>query len=245
MTFSADIWFYLLIPVMAFLYASVGHGGASGYLALMALYGFLPDTMRSTALILNILVSAISFLQFYRQGHFLMHLFKPLAIASVPAAFLGGLVKPEPEIYHRILGLILLIPVVRLAGLFPIKQKTLQPENKTLLYLFGALIGFASGVLGIGGGIVLSPLILLLHWANMKQTAALSALFILVNSIAGLVGLFARGLAVHHEMLPLILLALGGGFAGAYLGARKMQSDLLKKILALVLLVASFKLIAS
>ncbi|MEP7267506.1 MAG: sulfite exporter TauE/SafE family protein [Saprospiraceae bacterium] len=182
----------MLLFLVAFLYSSVGHGGASGYLALMAFFSFAPETMWPTALMLNIFVSLIAFIQYYRSGHFKWQLFWPFAIASIPAAFIGGLIVVDAKIYKTILGVLLLFPVVRLGGVKFNAEETQKEQKLFTSLIIGALIGLFSGMIGIGGGIILSPIILLLHWANMKQTAAVSALFILVNSMAGLAGLSQR-----------------------------------------------------
>ena len=239
----SEIIFYLLLFVVAFLYSSVGHGGASGYLALMAFFSFAPQTMRPTALMLNIFVSLIAFIQYYRSGHFQWILFWPFAIASIPAAFIGGLIVVDAKIYKTILGVLLLFPVVRLAGVKFNAEETKKEQSLSTSLLIGVLIGLFSGMIGIGGGIILSPVILLFHWANMKQTAAVSALFILVNSIAGLAGLVTKGFEFRLEMAWMIVVAFAGGLVGSYLGAMKFESSYLKKILAVVLLMASIKLL--
>ncbi len=238
-----EILFFSLLFLVALIYSSVGHGGASGYLALMVFFSFAPDTMRSTALMLNISVSLIAFLQYYRGGHFRWQLFWPFAIASIPAAFLGGLIMIDAKWYKIILGVLLLFSVVRLVG-WRFKNNSIKSEQSLLLsLLIGALIGILSGMIGIGGGILLSPVILLLHWANMKQTAAVSALFILVNSISGMAGLMTKGFYFSSDMLWMIIIAFSGGLLGSYLGAIKIGGSSLKNILALVLLMASIKLL--
>ena len=238
-----EIIFYLLLFLVAFLYSSVGHGGASGYLALMAFFSFAPETMRPTALILNIFVSLIAFIQYYRSSHFQWKLFWPFSIASIPAAFIGGLIVVDAKIYKTILGVLLLFPVVRLGGVKFNVEETKKEQSLSTSLLIGALIGLFSGMIGIGGGIILSPIILLLHWANMKQTAAVSALFILVNSLAGLAGLFTKGFDFRPEIIWMIVVAFAGGLAGSYMGAMKFESSNLKKLLAIVLLMAAIKLL--
>lgn len=238
-----ELLFYMLLFLVAFLYSSVGHGGASGYLALMAFFSFAPETMRPTALLLNIFVSLIAFIQYTRSGHFRWKLFWPFAIASIPAAFLGGLIVIDAKVYKMILGILLLFPVVRLLGVKFNDDKDIKNQSLMISLLVGGLIGLLSGVIGIGGGIILSPVILLLHWANMKQTAAVSALFILVNSLAGLGGLVTKGFDFRVEMVWMIAVAFIGGLAGSYLGAMKFKGDFLKKVLAAVLLMASVKLL--
>lgn len=239
----AEYLFYLLLFIVALLYSSVGHGGASGYLALMAFFSFAPETMRPTALLLNIFVSLTAFIQYYRSGHFRWQLFWPFALASIPAAFIGGLIVVDAKLYKTILGVLLLFPVVRLGGLKFNEDKNKKEQVLLASLIIGGLIGLLSGVIGIGGGIILSPVILLLHWANMKQTAAVSALFILVNSLAGLAGLFTKGFDFRPEMVWMIVVAFIGGLAGSYLGAMKFEGAILKKVLAVVLLMASMKLL--
>jgi len=235
--------FLALILVMAFMYASVGHGGASGYLAILALFSVEPSLMKSSALILNIFVSLISFAQYYRGGHFRWKLFLPFAIASIPASYLGASIPLGADIYKKILGICLIFPVLRLAGLFG--KESNETRELPFIYglLIGAIIGFLSGMIGIGGGIILSPVILLFHWANMKETAAVSALFILVNSISGLLALTAKGFSPSPEIYTWLIVAIIGGYAGAYLGSRRFNNTVLRYILASVLLVASIKLI--
>ncbi len=237
------ILFYTLLVIVAFLYASVGHGGASGYLALMALFGFLPEVMRPTALLLNILVAGLSFYHYYRENHFKWHLFWPFATASIPASFVGGMVEIDPLLYKKILGIFLLLAVARM--LWQQRKGESHYSGVPLVHalIIGSLIGFFSGLLGIGGGIILSPVILLLHWANMKQTAAVSALFILVNSVAGLAGLFTGGLSWDERMPWMIGFAFIGGLVGSYYGAAKLHLQGLRYILAIVLLIASIKLL--
>ena len=236
------ILFYFLLIIVAFLYSAVGHGGASGYLALMALFSFAADTMRPTALLLNLFVSLIAFFQYYRSGYFKWNLFWPFAVTSIPAAFLGGLITIDASIYKIILAILLLFSVVRLLGMKFKTKELLKEQNTWLSLLIGAIIGLFSGMIGIGGGIILSPLVLLLHWANMKQTATLSALFIFVNSLSGFAGLLVKGFEYKNEMGIMLVIAFIGGIAGSYYGARKFESSLLNKILAVVLIMASVKL---
>ena len=237
------ILFYFLLIAVAFLYSSVGHGGASGYLALMAFFSFTPETMRPTALLLNIFVSLIAFIQYYRSGYFKWNLFWPFALASFTAAFLGGLITVDAGLYKKILAVLLLFSVIKLLG-FKIKTKeTVITQNIYLSLLIGAAIGLFSGMIGIGGGIILSPLILLLHWADMKQTAAVSSLFIFVNSVSGIAGLLTKGFEFKDEMILMIIIAFAGGMAGSYFGAKKFESTLLNKLLAMVLIIAAVKLV--
>jgi hypothetical protein len=243
MTVEFSYLFGVLLLLMAFLYASVGHGGASGYLALMALFGFAPEVMRPTALVLNIFVASIAFLTYFRGGYFSWKLFWPFAIAAVPAAYLGGLLSVPVTIYKQLLGLLLLFPAIRF--LWP--TETLQQANRPLFppaaLLIGAIIGLLSGMIGIGGGIILSPLLLLLGWATVKQSAAISALFIVVNSIAGLAGQLQHGVDFTADMAVMVGIAVLGGFIGSWAGAFKFPQKALKISLSVVLLIAAVKLL--
>ena len=232
----------VILAIVAFLYASVGHGGASGYLAIMSLFAFPVTFMKPTALLLNILVSGISFYFYYREKEFDYKLFYPFAIASVPFSFLGGYLKVDTHWYKIILGTVLLFAIARLVGIFGKGKKELQPINIPIALCIGAVIGFISGLIGIGGGIILSPVLLLLGWATMKQTAAISALFIFVNSIAGLFGFVSNGGTLPMASTPPIAVVVFGGILGGYYGSKKMNTITLRNILAVVLLIAVFKL---
>ncbi len=237
---------YIFIPllfIVAFLYSSVGHGGASGYLALMAIFSIAPSIMKSSALILNIFVSGIAFFQYYRAGHFNWKLFFPFTITSIPASFIGSYVTIDDMAYKKILGVILIFPILRLSGLIGKESDDIKEVKFVYALIIGGIIGLLSGMIGIGGGILLSPIILLLHWGNMKQTAAVSALFILVNSLAGLSGLFSKGIVIDNTIFIWLAVAIVGGLTGAYVGSKKMEGKTLKTILALVLLIASVKLL--
>lgn len=234
--------FYFAIPVVAMLYASVGHGGASGYLALMALAGSSTLIMKPTALILNLFVAGISFIFYYKKGFFRWKLFFPFAITSIPAAFIGGYLEVEPGIYKKILAVFLMFSVLRLSGILQFTNiKTKDPVLWQSLF-FGLIIGLFSGLIGIGGGIILSPLILFLHWADMKETAAVSALFIWINSLAGLAGMMLGGLVLNMNIAFITGLAIIGGIIGAMLGSSKINNLVLKRVLALVLCIAGIKL---
>jgi uncharacterized membrane protein YfcA len=237
------ILFYILLFLVAFLYSSVGHGGASGYLALMVLFSISPDVMKPTALLLNLFVSLTSFVQFYRGKHFKWKIFLPFAITSVPMAYVGGLIMVDDNIYKKILGILLIIPIIRFLFFANIKVEELKKSNIYLSLLIGAAIGFLSGLIGIGGGIILSPVLLLLKWADMKQTAAISALFIFVNSLSGLAGQLTKGIHFSADMYAYVAVAFAGGICGAYFGSLKFKSNILKYMLAVVLMVAAYKLL--
>ena len=236
--------FYILLPLVAFLYASVGHGGASGYLALMAIFGISVSVMKPTALILNLFVAGVSFYYFYQSKYFKWRLFYPFAITSVPAAFLGGLININITLYKQILAILLLFSIFRLLGFFGKESKSIKELKLWQGLVIGAIIGLFSGMIGIGGGIVLSPVILLFKWGKMKSTAAVSALFIWVNSAAALTGILWSGQFIIDHQMPLFLsLAVVGGLLGGYFGSMKFNNHKLSYVLAFVLAIASIKLI--
>jgi uncharacterized membrane protein YfcA len=238
-----QLLFILLLFVVAFLYASVGHGGASGYLALMALFSMSPAFMKPTALLLNLFVSLSAFILFYRGGHFKWKMFLPFALASVPLSFLGGMIALDAAVYKKVLGALLLIPVTRMLFFPNASEQDLKEGSTGLSVLIGAVIGFLSGLIGIGGGIILSPVLLLLKWTNQKQTAAISALFIFVNSLAGLGGQLSKGLNIESGMFIYAGIAFVGGTLGGWLGASRFNQQILKYLLAVVLLLAAIKLL--
>ncbi|MFL5809809.1 MAG: sulfite exporter TauE/SafE family protein [Flavisolibacter sp.] len=235
--------FCCLLFLIAFLYASVGHGGASGYLALMALFSMTPGIMKPTALLLNLFVSLTSFIQFYRGAHFRWKLFWPFALASVPLAYLGGMVIVDGTIYKKILGFLLIIPILRFYFFANAKVDKQKQPSFILSLVIGGAIGFLSGLIGIGGGILLSPILLLLKWADQKQTAAVSALFIFVNSLSGLAGQLTKGIHFSPDMYLYVVIAFVGGLCGAYFGSLKFKQSFLKNVLATVLVLAAYKLL--
>ncbi len=276
----------LLFFVIAFLYSAVGHGGASGYLALMSILQVAPEHMKPVALILNLVVSGIAFIQFYRQGHFLWRLFLPIAALSIPMAYLGGFTPLKDDVYQFGLGVFLLVSVVllniNLRGRISLKNdddKRVLADNASQLsreYLLAAAvmgggIGYVSGLLGIGGGILLSPVLLLLGWTQQKQTAAMGAAFIFVNSMSGLVGFVqqhplwestaekvsgvagqavADGSVLEIYWLSVLMIVgalitpvILGGVAGSWYGSKKFSHRGMKGILSVVLLIAAIKLL--
>ena len=230
----------LLLAIMAFLYASVGHGGASGYLAIMAIFAIAPPVMKQTALLLNLGVSLMSFIAFYRQGYFKWNLFWPFALGSIPAAFLGASIPLTDSTYKQILGACLFLAVIRMV--VTLKESEPRRLNLGLGVLTGGAIGVLSGMIGIGGGIILSPLLLLFRWASLKEAAAVSALFIFVNSVSGLAGLKTWIPMDQSQMMYWLVASLVGGFLGARWGAAIASNVKVKWILALVLIIASLKL---
>lgn len=230
----------LLLAIMAFLYASVGHGGASGYLAIMAIFAIAPPVMKQTALLLNLGVSLMSFIAFYRQGYFKWNLFWPFALGSIPAAFLGARIPLTDSTYKQILGACLFLAVIRMV--VTLNESEPRKLNLGMGVLAGGAIGVLSGMIGIGGGIILSPLLLLFRWASLKEAAAVSALFIFVNSVSGLAGLKTWIPMDQSQMMYWLAASLVGGFLGARWGAAIASNVKVKWILALVLIIASLKL---
>jgi len=234
--------FLVSLFVIAFLYSSVGHGGGTGYLALLALFGIAPVFMKSTALTLNVFVSAIAFFSYYKAGYFKWKLVFPFLITSIPFAYLGALMIVNPSTYKIILGIFLLFAVARMLFVPKAVTETSEKMPWFLALAIGAVLGLFSGMIGIGGGIILSPLIILFHWANVKESAAASALFIFLNSISGLFGLAVSGFTLDPRIFVWIIVGVVGGIAGSYLGSFRIKPEKLKFMLAAVLLLASIKL---
>ena len=230
------------ILVIAFLYSCVGHAGASGYIAVMALWGLAPDVIRPTALILNILVALIGSYQFWAGGHFRWRLFWPFAVLSVPLAYIGGSIHLPARTLKILIGIVLLFSSLRL-----IVRKSdppdVSPPEYPVAIATGGVLGMLSGLTGTGGGIFLTPLLLFMKWARIKEAAAVSALFILVNSISGLTGFITTNKSVPSLALPLSFAAIVGGTLGSYLGSRRFPVRTISIILAAVLLIAGLKLI--
>jgi len=258
---SFDVWMAILMGFISLLYASVGHGGASGFIAVMALWSIPTNTMRIIALALNVMVSFISFGHYYTNRHFKWQQFYPFALASIPAAILGSTISLDPALFKKLLGILLLVPMIRLS--VATKQKSLSLAmvvsqevqedvcgssriNFKAAAAVGGTIGFLSGLLGIGGGILLSPVILFFGWASVKETAAITALFTFVNSIVGLMTQLHRWkdfVFFPAESVLLFSVVLIGGWLGSYWGSALAQEIWIKRALALVLGIASWKLI--
>lgn len=238
-----DYFLYLLLPLFAFLYASVGHGGASSYLMVLALLGFAPEQIRPTALVLNMFVSLLAYLNFRKVTTIPWGLFGALAICSFPAAYLGGTLLIDASLYKKILGVLLFFPILRFLNVFPVSKEQLVAQKWWMASILGLLIGFCSGLIGIGGGIILSPILLLLGWADVKQTAAISALFIFINSVSGFIGASGFQMQIDPQLWLLMPLTVVGGALGAYFGAQKFNSKAIKQLLTAVLVIAAIKLI--
>jgi len=239
---STQLAIILAIFIVAVMYSSVGHGGASGYLAVMAFLSVAPEVTRPTALVLNLFVASIGAYQFYRAGYFSWRIFLPFGVTSIPFAFIGGMITLPTNIYKLLLGIVLILAALRLAWKFVPDAEIKQPPIWICL-IIGALIGLLSGLVGVGGGIFLTPVLLLMNWSETKTAAGVSALFILVNSISGLLG----NLAQIEKLPPTVWFWIGaavvGGLVGSTLGSKKFDSLMLRRVLALVLAFAGFKLI--
>ena len=244
MTFDIEniFIFLLILPFVSFFYASVGHGGASGYLDLMALFSVTPELMKPTALLLNLFVAALAFYYYYKEGYFNKKLFLYFAIASIPMSIIGGYIEVDATIYKKILAVLLLFAILKMLNIFGKESIIIRELKLWQGIVIGGIIGFFSGLIGIGGGIILSPIILLFHWGKMKEAAAVSALFIWVNSAGGLLGQLSSGVSLNIESFGLVAIALIGGFFGAYYGSKKMNNQSLRYLLAMVLVIACIKL---
>lgn len=244
---SSDV--FVLAPLfllVAILYSSVGHGGASAYLAILVLAGFPREAIAPTALVLNVLVTLLGTINYYRAGHFDARLLLPFILTSIPAAYLGGSLRVSEKAFSLVLGLTLFIAGLR----FFLFAKPITPGrtlSRTLLFSVGLpvglALGFLAGLIGIGGGIFLSPLLLLMGWADAKKTAAISAAFILLNSISGLTAQLLKRQPDWTLLGALALAVLIGGGIGSYIGAFRLLPTTLQRLLGLVLLMASVKLL--
>ena len=232
----------IAIGLVAFLYSSVGHAGASGYIAVMTLCGFAATQIKPTALMLNILVASIGAFQFWKAGHFSWHLFWPFALLAVPAAFLGGYLHLPPSIFKPLVGFVLVFSAVRLFFRRSDSAEVSPPSTPVALGV-GAGIGLLSGLTGTGGGIFLTPLLLIRRWAHTRPAAAVSALFILVNSTAGLAGHFTSGQPIPAFAWVLAVAVIIGGTLGSHLGSRRFPVRTVSLLLAVVLVIAGAKLI--
>ncbi len=232
-----------LIFLAALLYSSVGHAGASGYLAVMAILGTPTVVMRPTALILNLAVASIGTVQFVRAGYFRWSLLWPLAIASIPAAYVGGRITLPSATYRAIVGVVLLLSAIRFVMTLRSPDVVKRKMPLPLALSIGLVLGFLAGLTGVGGGIFLSPVLLIGGWADLRTTAATSVSFILLNSAAGLIG---QGVAVSvvRDIAPLwAIAAVIGGLIGAHMGSRRLPVPALRGVLAVVLVAAGIKLI--
>jgi uncharacterized membrane protein YfcA len=231
-----------LVAIAAVLYSSVGHGGASAYLAVMALFGVPPPVTKPAALVMNLAVAGVGTLRFATASLVPWRMVGPLCAGSIPAAYVGGMIALPTRAHRALLGAVLLFAAVRLAMRH--SGDSLRPPPPALgLAAIGVLFGFVAGLTGVGGGIFLSPLLILARWKEPRRTAGASAVFILVNSAAGLAGHLAGGGSVPAAAAPLTAVALAGGLLGSWLGAKRLVPIAIRRLLALVLLIAGAKLV--
>jgi uncharacterized protein len=242
---ASTIVLAILIFLASALYSSVGHAGASGDLAAMALMGVPATVMRPTALVLNIFVASIATYKFYRARCFSWPLFWPFAATSVPLAFLGGRINLPGHTYKTMVGILLLFAAWRLIRASQKKAVPVRAGGPPVwaALLSGAAIGVLSGLTGTGGGIFLSPLLLLMGWAEVRQTAGVSAAFILANSSAGLAGNLSSVGSFPTLIYVLLPAAIVGGYVGSEFGSRRLDPTNLRRLLAVVLVIAGLKLI--
>lgn len=236
----------LLIPLIflaAMLFSSVGHGGASAYLAVFSLIGIAPEQMRPAALCLNILVASIALFKFYRVRAFDWRLLWPIALTSIPMAFLGGQIILPSNAYKAIVGLCLLYAAWTIFHhANKMDEIEVKPVSKPILLGLGAVLGLLSGLTGVGGGIFLSPILLYFGWAKTKVISGIAAAFILVNSISGLTGVLTKSSILPSGLIYWAIAAVIGGLIGAELGSKKLSNPNIRKLLALVLVFAGGKM---
>jgi hypothetical protein len=228
--------------IVALLYSSVGHAGASGYIAVMSLLSLAPAEIKPIALALNILVASIASLQFWRAGHFSWNLLWPFAVLSVPFAFLGGYLNLSTEVFKVIVGCVLLVSAAQLL-LRPPTEGDSKPPVKPVALGLGAGLGLLSGLTGTGGGIFLTPLLIFMRWARTKTASAVSALFILLNSVSGLLGNVSATKSFPGFAFSLLVAAGIGGTIGSHLGSRRLPPLIVKRLLGIVLIIAGLKLV--
>ena len=229
--------------VAAFLFALAGHTGASAYLAIFGLAGMTPDTIKPTVLSLNVVVGSVAIYKFARAGHFSWRLIWPFILTSVPFSFLGGLISLPTPIYRILVAVVLIYAAFRMLFNAPAKNETPTDYPPVWLsLLLGAGIGFTAGLIGMGGGILLSPILLLTNWAGPQLTAGTIAIFVLVNSISGLLGHWSVSMHLPSQLPFWSVVALVGGWIGAEIGSRRLSANFLRRMLGLILLVSGSRM---
>ena len=241
---STLVWIALLMGLAAALYSTVGHGGASAYLAIMALFSVAPETMRPTALALNLIVAGLGAWRYGRAGQVDWRLLAAFVATAAPAAFVGGAIAVPPEVYRPLVGALLWAAAVRLFWQ-PARLAAREPQPPALAVALpvGAGLGLLAGLTGTGGGIFLSPLIILFGWADARKTSGIAAGFIFLNSAAGLAGNFASVQTLPAELPWLAGAVALGALAGTWLGSARLPKPRLLQGLGVVLLIAGAKLI--
>jgi uncharacterized membrane protein YfcA len=244
-----DISFILLscglFLIIAMLYTSVGHAGASGYLAVMALLSFSPESIKPTSIILNIVVASIASYHYLKSFYFNLRIFLAFVVTSMPAAYLGGTLTLPSNYFKLFTGIFLLISALAIISRTLLHQNEIETKEMPIHYglFLGAIIGFISGIIGVGGGIFLSPILILTKWTNAKQASGIAALFILVNSIAGLMGHISSIKTIDENIFYWIIAVIVGGIIGSYLGTKKLHTQIILYLLSLVLFSAGIKFI--
>lgn len=228
--------------VIALLYSSVGHGGASGYIAVMSLFEIAPTTIKPTVLILNIVVAGIGSWQFWRAGFGDWKLFWSFAALSIPMSFLGGYIELPTPVFTVLLGMTLILAALRFL-IKPTKDTKAREPKLPIALAVGGGIGLLSGLTATGGGIFLTPLLFWQRWATAKTASSVSAMFILVNSVSGLLGNFSATQEIPQLAIILIFAVIIGGSVGSYFGSRKLSPSLIQRLLSMVLIIAGLKLI--
>ena len=237
-----DFAFLALLFLAAVLYTSVGHAGASGYLAVMTFYAIASETMRPAALVLNIIASVPTTIQFARAGHFDRKLFLPLVAGSIPFAFIGSLFTLPNLTFKILLSTALIAAAIRLLWT-PSITRAIRPMPVWIGVALGVAIGLLAGLTGIGGGVYLTPVLLFAGWAEPKRAAAVSSAFILVNSLAGLAGQIEKLKVLSGDIAIWAIAVVLGGLIGSTVGSRWLGSVMLRRLLAIVLLIAVLKLV--
>ena len=237
-----EILFFISLFTITYLYSTIGHDGASGYLSVMALFSVAPETMKSSALIMNLFVAGIAFVNYYKAGYFKWGLIWPFLVTSIPLSYLGATIDVSHRFFNSVLLVFLVLAIARLVIMKTSDSEKLRQRNIPVFMLVGGILGFFSGIIGIGGGILLTPILIMLGWSTLKQAAAVSSLFILLNSLSGLFGLYFKGISVAENFYVWILCVVLGGLLGAYYGSFKIKPEILRFFLAGVLLLACIKI---
>ena len=239
---DTTVLFFLSLLVVSFMYSMVGHGGASGYLAVMSIFAVSTVYFRSSALLLNLFVAGIAFVNFRSGFKIRWRLFLPFLIPAIPMAFIGALIHINPGTYKIILGILLLVALMRLLYRPSREYDIKPPPGLVVSVIIGSILGLLSGMIGIGGGILLSPIFILMKWSHVKETGVYSSLFILCNSLAGLIGLRLSGIMLPPHFIWWIIVVIAGGLLGSTTALKFLPVRYFKISLGLVLLFACFKL---
>ncbi|MDP1623062.1 MAG: sulfite exporter TauE/SafE family protein [Bacteroidales bacterium] len=240
---ETTILFFISLLAVSYMYSMVGHGGASGYLAVMSIFAISTVFFRSSALILNLFVAGIAFFNFQKGYKIRWGLFLPFLIPAIPMAFIGALIHIDAGTYKFILGVLLFLALLRLLYRPSREYDLISPPGILISGAIGATLGLLSGMIGIGGGIILSPIFILMRWSHVKETGVYSSLFILCNSLAGLIGLGSDGILLPPDFVYWIAVVVGGGLLGSVTAIKFLAVRYFKISLAIVLLFACFKLL--